>query len=78
MIEVPGEIPMSPDITELPVLVIVLPASTANDCALPRLTAEGAAKADCVPKLVTVANATLSTASEPTPTFKLAKLRGRQ
>jgi hypothetical protein len=42
---VPGAKPMSPEITVEPVLVIVVPASTAKLDAVPRLMAVGAAAA---------------------------------
>jgi hypothetical protein len=55
--EVPGESPMSPLIVEVPVFVIVLPASTAYDDAVPRLTVAVAATAYWVPTAASVRNA---------------------
>jgi hypothetical protein len=42
---VPGDSPISPDMTVEPVLVMVVPASIAKFDAVPRFTAVGAAKA---------------------------------
>jgi hypothetical protein len=58
VIEVPGEIPMSPPITVAPVFVIALPASTAKVDAVPRLTVAWAAMADWVPTAAKVRKAT--------------------
>ena len=57
VIEVPGEIPMSPPIVVAPVLVMALPANTAKVEAVPRLTVAVAAMADWVPKAASVRKA---------------------
>jgi hypothetical protein len=57
VIEVPGEIPMSPLTTVAPVLVMALPAKTAYVELVPRLTVAVAAMADWVPKAASVRNA---------------------
>jgi hypothetical protein len=65
VIEVPGLSPMSPEITEEPVLVMAEPARTANDDAVPRLTVGVAACTGWMPK---VANARQESAlRESTP-----------
>ena len=50
VIDVPGESPMSPEITDDPVFVMVVPARTAKLDAVPRLTAAVAAFAAVMPK----------------------------
>jgi hypothetical protein len=47
VIEVPGLSPMSPEITEEPVLVMAEPATTANEVAVPRSTVGVAASTGC-------------------------------
>jgi len=54
---VPGESPTSPLTVVGPVLVMALPANTANDDAVPRLTVAVAAIADWVPNAANVRNA---------------------
>jgi len=53
-IDVPGESPMSPEITDDPVFVIVLPARTAKLDAAPRPTEAVAAFAAVMPKAPSV------------------------
>jgi hypothetical protein len=49
VIAVPGLTPMSPEMTEAPVLVTVLDANTAKDPAVPKGIGGWAADADCTP-----------------------------
>jgi hypothetical protein len=64
-IAVPGESPISPLIVVGPVLVISLPANTAKDDAVPRLTVAVAPSADWVPNATSVMKAIPATNEVP-------------
>jgi hypothetical protein len=73
----PGDSPMSPVITEEPVLVMATPAITAYGAAAPKV-GEVAAKADGPPKPSTVTNPREATPRAPRPTRAPEKERGRR
>jgi len=71
---VPGLTPRSPEITDGPVLVTVVPANTAKDVAVPSPTVGGAADADGAPTAmatITVA----ATAAVPDPITDPRRIR---
>src|SRR5665213_993235 len=73
---VPGESPMSPLIVVGPVLVMALPANTAKDDAVPRLTGAVAADAVWAPKAAKVRNAIPVTKKVPKESRRLRTTAG--